>query len=74
MLSNKTDTQEPTEKKRTYIRGKSACQTDGGRNNKEVLASGVPPKGRGYTLTFGGTEGLMMARRVWFDAVSNGMV
>ena len=99
MLSNKTDTQEPTEKKRTYIRGKSACQThggrklsnaradrekedihmwesecqmdgwrklsntttnrekeethmrespcqtDGGRNNKEVLASGVPPKG-----------------------------
>jgi hypothetical protein len=41
---------------------------------KDLLASGVPPKGRGYTLTFGGTEGSMMVRREWFDAVSKGMV
>ena len=68
------DTQEPTEKKRTYIRGKSAWQTHGGRNNKEVLASGVPPKGRGSALTFGGTEGLMLGRRGWFDALTKGMV
>ena len=49
-----------TEKKRTYIRGESASQTDGGRNNKEVLASGVPPKGlEAHAFTFGGTEGSM---------------
>ena len=64
-------TQEQTEKKRTYIRGKSACQTcqtDGGRNNKEVLASGVPPKGlEARAFTFGGTEGSMLGRRGWFD-------
>ena len=31
-------------------------------------------KDRGYVLTFGGTEGSMLVRREWFDAVSNGMV
>ena len=39
------------------------------------LASGVTSKlTRGYTLTFGGTEGVMLVRREWFDAVSKGMV
>ncbi len=38
---------------------------------KEVLASGVPPKGlEARAFTFGGTEGLMLGRRVWFDALS----
>ena len=40
-VSKNGDTQEPTEKKRTYIRGNSACQTDGERNNKGSLALGV---------------------------------
>ena len=31
-------------------------------------------KDRGYELTFGGTEGSMLVRREWFDAVSKGMV
>ena len=42
---------------------------------KEVLASGVPPKGlEARALTFGGTEGSMLVRRGWFDAVSMGIV
>ena len=50
--------------------------TDGGRDGetdtrvKDLLASGVPPKG----LTFGGTEGSMLGRRGWFNALSKGMV
>ena len=40
----------------------------------DLLASGVPPKGldRGYALSFGGTEGLMLGRRGWFNAVTKG--
>jgi hypothetical protein len=41
---------------------------------KDLLASGVPPKGRGYVFTFGGTDGSMLGRRGWFDALSKGMV
>jgi hypothetical protein len=42
---------------------------------KDLLASGVPPKrSRDYVFTFGGTEGSMLGRRGWFDAVSKGMV
>jgi len=42
---------------------------------KEVLASGVPPKGlEARAFTFGGTEGSMLGRRGWFDALSKGMV
>ncbi len=37
---------------------------------KEVLASGVPPKGlEARAFTFGGTEGSMLGRRGWFNAV-----
>ena len=41
---------------------------------KDLLASEVTIKGRGYALTFGGTEGLMVVRRELFNAVSKGMV
>ena len=42
---------------------------------KDLLASGVTSKRtRGYTLTFGGTEGSILGRREWFDAVSKGFV
>ena len=41
----------------------------------DLLASGATSKRtRGYALTFGGTEGLMLVRREWFDTVSKGMV
>ncbi len=56
----------------------SACQTDGetdGDRVKEVLASGVPPKGlEARAFTFGGTEGSMLGRRGWFNVLSKGMV
>ncbi len=56
----------------------SACMTDRQRDGdrvKDLLASGVPPKGlEARALTFGGTEGSMLVRRGWFDAVSKGMV
>ena len=40
---------------------------------KDLLASGVPPKGlEARALTFGGTEGSMLGRRGWFDARSYG--
>ena len=40
---------------------------------KEVLASGVTSKRtRGYALTFGGTDGSMLGRSVWFNAESKG--
>ena len=51
----------------------SAFQTDRQTDRdrvKEVLAYGVPPKG----LEARGTEGSMLGRRGWFDALSNGMV
>ena len=36
---------------------------------------GVPPKGlEARALTFGGTDGSMLGRRGWFDALSKGMV
>ena len=42
---------------------------------KDLLASGVPPKGlEARAFTFGGTEGSMLGRRGWFDALSKGMV
>ena len=42
---------------------------------KDLLASGVPPKRpEARTLTFGGTEGSMLGRRGWFNALSKGMV
>ena len=35
----------------------------------DLLDSGVTPKRtRGYAFTFGGTDGLKLGRRVWFDA------
>ncbi len=38
---------------------------------KEVLASGVPPKGlEARAFTFGGIEGSMLGRRGWFNAVA----
>ena len=38
---------------------------------KEVLASGVPPKGlEARAFTFGGTEGSMLGRGGWFNAVA----
>ena len=38
---------------------------------KDLLASGVPPKGlEARAFTFGGTEGSMLGRRGWFDAVT----
>ena len=41
---------------------------------KEVLASGVPPKGLEVrALTFGGTEGSVRVRRGWFGDLSKGM-
>ena len=54
-------------------------RTDGRRDRemdtqvKDLLASRVPPKGN-FALTFGGTEGLMLGRRGWFDALSKSMV
>ena len=37
---------------------------------KDLLASGVPPKGlEARAFTFGGTEGSMLGRKGWFDAV-----
>ena len=59
--------------------------TDGGRDGetdrqtetrvKDLLASGVPPKGlETRAFTFGGTEGSMLGRRGWFDALTKGMV
>ena len=44
----------------------SSCQTHGGRNNKEVLASGVPPKGLEARVNFWRYRG--------FDAGKKGMV
>jgi hypothetical protein len=42
---------------------------------KDLLAYGVPPKGlEARAFTFGGTEGSMLGRRGWFDALSKGMV
>jgi hypothetical protein len=42
---------------------------------KDLLAYGVPPKGlEARAFTFGGTEGSMLRRRGWFDALSKGMV
>ena len=39
------------------------------------LASGVTSKRtRGYALTFGGTEGSMLVRREWCNAVTKGMI
>ena len=41
----------------------------------ELLDSGVTSnRTRGYALTFGGTEGSMLGRRGWFDALTKGMV
>ena len=38
---------------------------------KDLLASGVPPKGlEARAFTFGGTEGSMLGRRGWFNAVA----
>ena len=41
---------------------------------KDLLASGVPPKGLEARVNFGGNKGSMLVRREWFDAVSKGMV
>ncbi len=38
---------------------------------KDLLASGLPPKGlEARAFTFGGTEGSMLGRRGWFNAVA----
>ena len=38
---------------------------------KDLLASGVPPKGlEARAFTFGGTESSMLGRRGWFNAVA----
>ena len=52
---------------------KTERQTD--TRVKDLLASGVPPIGlslerEACAFTFGGTDGSMLGRRGWFDAVT----
>ena len=39
-----------------------------------LLEYNTSKRTRGYALTFGCTEGSMLVRREWFDAMSKGMV
>ena len=66
----RTEVRKSRQGKREHVHTWELSITHGDRV-KEFLASGVPPKRlEAYTLTFGGTEGLALVRRRWFDARS----
>ena len=49
----------------------SAFKTDGGQDKGFRAFEGNPPKGlEARAFTFGGTEGSMLGRRGWFNAVA----